>query len=222
MNSDKVLNVCFHGVGEPARDLEPGEDAYWVSTAAFHDILDELATWPRIRLSFDDGNTSDARIALPALLQRSLSADFFPVAGRIDKPGSLTADEIHELRRQGMQIGSHGMWHRSWRGLTPAEAEEELVAAREMIAEAAQAEVDSAACPLGAYDRTVLANLRRCGFRRVFTSDRRPARSEAWLQPRYSVRRADTPQTLRTRVLAGEALAARVRGTAAAAVKRWR
>jgi len=35
-----------------------------------------------VQLSFDDGNRSDVGIALPALLERELSATFFVVAGR--------------------------------------------------------------------------------------------------------------------------------------------
>ena len=29
---DDVLNICFHGIGTPQRQLQPGEDAYWVDT----------------------------------------------------------------------------------------------------------------------------------------------------------------------------------------------
>ena len=61
-----------------------------------------------------------------------------------------------------------------------------------MIAEAAGEPVTSAACPFGAYDRQVLAALRRHGYSQVFTSDRRRARLGDWLQPRYSIRRNDT------------------------------
>jgi len=27
-NSD-VVNICFHGIGAPRRELEPGKEAYW-------------------------------------------------------------------------------------------------------------------------------------------------------------------------------------------------
>jgi peptidoglycan/xylan/chitin deacetylase (PgdA/CDA1 family) len=217
-----VLNVCFHGVGRPQRELEPGEDRYWVSTGRFHDILDELASWPNVRISFDDGNASDTEIVLPALVERRLTADFFLLAGRVGQPGSVDADGVRALRRHGMTIGSHGMRHRTWRGMTGEQAVEEFVTARELLADLAGAPVTDAACPLGQYDRRVLGRLRRHGYRRVFTSDRRPARRDAWLQPRYSVRRDDTPESLRATVLAGPGLAARVRGAAVGAVKRWR
>ena len=82
MAGSDVLNVSFHGIGAPGRELEPGEDPYWVDTERFLRILDEIATWPSVRLSFDDGNASDLRVAAPALADRGLTAQFFPLAGR--------------------------------------------------------------------------------------------------------------------------------------------
>lgn len=222
MTGNRVLNVCFHGVGEPRRELEPGEERYWVSTGQFHDILDELLSWPAVRISFDDGNASDTAIALPALVERNMTADFFLLAGRIGQFGSVSAKGVRQLRQHGMAIGSHGMRHRSWRRLTGAEATEEFVTARKLLADMAEAPVNDAACPLGAYDRRVLASLRRQGYHRIFTSDRRPTRPDAWMQSRYSVRREDTPESLRATVLARPSLTGRVRGAAVGMVKRWR
>ena len=70
-----------------------------------------------------------------------------------------------------------------------------------MIADAIGHPVDEAAVPLGAYDRRLLAELRRLGYRKVHTSDRRLASDEAWLQPRFSVVSTDTAETLETELL---------------------
>jgi peptidoglycan/xylan/chitin deacetylase (PgdA/CDA1 family) len=102
-----------------------------------------------------------------------------------------------------MRIGSHGMWHRPWRGMDPATRDRELITAREQLAELTGGPIDLAACPLGSYDREVLAQLRRLGYHRVFTSDRRRARPHAWLQPRFSVRHQDTPESLRAEARPG-------------------
>jgi peptidoglycan/xylan/chitin deacetylase (PgdA/CDA1 family) len=222
MADKHVLNVLFHGIGTPQRELEPGEDEYWITEDAFHAILDEVASWPSVRISFDDSNSSDVEIGLPALLERSLRADFFILAGRLDGKGSLGPDEVRELLRQGMGIGSHGMHHVSWRGMDEQTTHRELVTARERLAEVIGGPVDTAACPLGRYDRKALSDLRRLGYRHVFTSDRRPANPGSWLQPRYSVRHGDTVESMRAQVLARPGLAARATGTAKAVVKRWR
>jgi peptidoglycan/xylan/chitin deacetylase (PgdA/CDA1 family) len=217
-----AVNVCFHGVGTAQREMEPGEDAYWVDTSRFLQILDEICTWPSVRISFDDANDSDARIALPALRERGLKAQFFLVAGRLGSPGSLATDDVRELVASDMTIGTHGMSHRPWPGMAQATRDAELVDARRLLEDAAGKPVMEAACPLGRYDRRLLADLRRLGYRRVYTSDRRATRADSWLQPRFSVRSGDTPESLRATVQARPGLARRAQQSAKAAAKRLR
>jgi peptidoglycan/xylan/chitin deacetylase (PgdA/CDA1 family) len=216
------VNILFHGVGAPARELEPGEDQYWITQDAFLAVLDEVATWPSVSLSFDDSNRSDVEIALPALLERGLTAEFFVLAGRLDQPGSLGADDLRSLVKNGMAVGNHGMWHHPWRGLTAEATRAELAEARDRIALVIGRPVTRAACPLGRYDRTTLTSLRRLGYTTVFTSDRRPARPGAWLQPRFSVYDSDTPESVRAAVRRSRRLPVRARNAAAGLVKRWR
>jgi peptidoglycan/xylan/chitin deacetylase (PgdA/CDA1 family) len=217
-----VLNICFHGIGSPQRELEAGEDAYWVDTDRFTRILDEIAAWPAVRISFDDANSSDVLVALPELLDRAMTAQFFLVAGRLGSPGCLGVGDVRELSAKGMGIGTHGMSHRPWTGMNPAVREAELVTARRLVEDAAGGPVTDAACPLGRYDRRLLADLRRLGYQRVYTSDRAAARPGSWLQPRFSVRREDTPQSLRAALLTQPGLAQRAWQHGTAAVKRMR
>jgi peptidoglycan/xylan/chitin deacetylase (PgdA/CDA1 family) len=218
----RQTNICFHGIGTPNRELEPGEGKYWVGTDQFDEILGYLAKTPNVQLSFDDGNESDAAIALPALAARGLRAAFFPVAARIGRTGSIDRDGLRALVRSGMDVGSHGMQHRSWRRLTDADLDEELVLARTLIAEASGVAVETAACPLGEYDRRVLARLRKLGYSRVFTSDRCAARPASWLQPRYSVTEDDSPETIRAAIEQRSGAAEAAVSFGKRVVKRWR
>ena len=120
------------------------------------------------------------------------NATFFVVAGRIDTPGSLSADGVRALVGSGMRIGAHGLAHRPWRSLDHDGLEAEMRAAH-TIAELARVPIREAACPFGSYDRRVLTMLRRHGFRRVYTVDGGHAKRDAWLQPRYTVQKDDTP-----------------------------
>lgn len=217
-----MINICFHGVGTPQRELEPGEDRYWIGVDLFHEVLDEIRTWPDVRISFDDGNTSDVEHGLPGLLERGLTADFFVLASRLESAGSLDEKAVRLLRENGMTIGTHGMWHRPWRGMDPETRRAELVTARERLAEVAGVPVDAAACPLGRYDRELIGHLRRLGYTRVYTSDRRPARAGTWLQPRYSLRRDDTVESLRAEALGGPGALRRMKLEAVGVVKRLR
>jgi len=219
-----VVQVCFHGIGRPGTGVPPADEGYFVPEDLFLATLDLIGATPAtpVQLSFDDGYASDVEIALPALARRSLSARFFPVAGYLGRPGYLDARGVRELADTAMIIGSHGMRHRSWRRLGPRERDEELVRARDVLQAAAGHPVESAACPFGAYDRRSLASLRAHGYAQVFTSDRRPARAGAWLQPRYSVRSTDTIESVRDSILRRSHWPQRARAAAAARVKAWR
>jgi len=197
MRPATFLNLCFHGIGVPGeRALEAQEDSFWVQADAFEEMLDVITRNPRVRITFDDGNASDAQIALPALLRRGLRASFFVIAGRCDEPGSLSRADVRELARRGMTVGCHGLRHRNWRRLDEDGIREEFVTARRLISEAAGEPVREASCPFGDYDRRVLHELRRQAFSRVYTIDGRPARPDAWLQSRYIVRSGDTPERI--------------------------
>lgn len=218
----RVVNVCFHGVGTPRRNLEPGEDVYWARRDTFLGVLDAVVGRHDVRLSFDDGNDSDTEIALPALQERGLTATFFVVAGRLDQPGSLSRDNVRHLHAAGMPIGNHGMWHRSWRGLDPACARDELVTAREALAEVIGVPVRDAALPLGRYDRHLLDRLKVLDYRTVQTSDRLWARSDQWLQPRFSIHSDDTAASVEHDVLRPLPVPRRARGALVGIVKRRR
>lgn len=191
-----MINLCFHGVGELEQEREPGERRYWVTHALFLSILDRLHKWPQVRLSFDDGNKSDILIALPALLERGIRADFFPLAGRLRDPQSVNGGDLRDIRNAGMTVGTHGWSHVPWRGLKGDQVQRELVDARHALAQASGGPIDTAALPLGRYDGRLLGQLREAGYDAVYTSDRMPARPGSWLQARYSVTRGDSIETI--------------------------
>lgn len=217
------LTLCFHGVGTPGRTLEPGEAPCWLPVEQFAEMLDEVTGAPDVSITFDDGNQSDLTVAAPLLRERGLTATFFVLAGRIGTPGSLSASEIRELVAQGMSIGTHGYGHRPWRRLDAATSRQELVEARERIADAAGRPVVDAACPFGAYDRRSLRALEGQDYRTVYTVDGGFPKPGAWLQTRRSIHVDDDPGTVRR--IVRESLSPRrfdpVR-TAKLFVKRWR
>lgn len=165
--------LIFHGIGPPARPLEDGEDRYWLTRDQFCAILDQIAAMgPKAPLvTFDDGNASDAQIALPELQRRDLSAIFFLLTARLDHPGSLTSQDVHTLAQSGQTIGLHGHAHRDWRKLDAGGRKQEYRTARTRLSELAGQTVDHAAAPFGLYDRTVIDDLSGEGFDTLYTSD---------------------------------------------------
>jgi peptidoglycan/xylan/chitin deacetylase (PgdA/CDA1 family) len=187
----RSINLTFHGIGEPERRLDPGEQALWIRHEQFLSLLDSVIDRDDIGITFDDGNASDVEHALPALRERGLSATFFVVSGRLGSPHFLDMAGVRALAGAGMEIGCHGMRHRPWRGLDRPALHEELVEARTLLEWATGRPVTRAACPFGSYDRRVLRTLRGCGYEQVYTSDRGTARCGDFLQARNSIGHGD-------------------------------
>jgi peptidoglycan/xylan/chitin deacetylase (PgdA/CDA1 family) len=220
MTPTVVHNVNFHGVAEPPRVLEAGEAMVWLAKDRFLQTLDALRLRRDVCISFDDGNRSDLEVALPALLERDLTATFFVLAGRLGDPQFLGAENVRELHAAGMAIGSHGLHHRDWRRVCDEELAAELSQSRRILEDVVGAPVTQAAIPFGSYDRRVLAQARRDGgYARVFTSDGGPARRDAWLQPRTTVGNDGVPTAALTQPPSARGNAAR---SLKRVVKRWR
>jgi peptidoglycan/xylan/chitin deacetylase (PgdA/CDA1 family) len=212
--------VTFHGLGEPPRALTAAERHIWLDTEQFLAELDALADRDDVRITFDDGNASDAQIALPALRERGLTATFFVLVGFLGEPGYLDRPGILELLDGGMDVGCHGMGHRDWRRLDDAELTVDIVEARHRLQEVAGREIRLASCPFGSYDRRVLARLRETrAYDHVFTSDGAVASPRAWLQPRSTLTRGRPGLASR---LPTEDRRQRVVQRAKMVVKRWR
>lgn len=202
----KRAYITFHGTGPAPRGLDAGEAAVWASEDLLCAVLDSLAGRPDIGITFDDGNRSDVDVAVPQLVARGLKATFFVCAGRLGDERYLGHADLTTLLRAGMGVGSHGMAHRSWRGLDDGELDVEVAEARRRLEEAAGVSVREAALPFGAYDRRALSRARRAGFHRVFTSDTGRASSTAWLVPRTTVNADDGPVALLRRADARSAV----------------
>jgi len=218
----RVINLTVHGIGDPPRELDPGEDRTWVTVDQFTQVLDAVAGRTDVRLTFDDGNASDVEIALPELVARGLTAEFFVLAGLLDEPGRLTRGDVRKLLDAGMRVGSHGWSHRDWRRIDAGQALEEMVEAPKVLAGLTGTAVNRVAVPFGSYDRRVLTRLRGVGTTVVYTSDGGPTRPDAWFQPRTSLHHQLDPQWT-SDVLAGQPGAKRtLRRAAAGLVKRNR
>jgi peptidoglycan/xylan/chitin deacetylase (PgdA/CDA1 family) len=217
-----VVNLTVHGVGPPPRPLDPDEHLTWVGVDQLDRVLDAAVGRPDVHITFDDGNASDVETALPRLLDRGLSAEFFVLAGLLGRPGRLDAGGVRELVRAGMSIGSHGWAHCDWRRLDADGATLEIAEANRVLGELVGRPVSTVAIPFGSYDRHVLHRLRRAGVTRAYTSDGGRANPDSWLQPRNSLRH-DLDAAWVARVLNGAApLPIRARRLAARTVKRIR
>lgn len=165
--------LMFHGVGTPAVEQEPGEDAYWIEWDRFDAIVAHCAALPpqADRFTFDDGNASDLEAAR-RMRAEGVDGSFFVLAGRLGKPGYLTAENLRELLDLGMEVGLHGRDHVDWRKTDDATLFSEIDLAAQELSEACGKPIDTMAIPYGAYDKRVWSYLERSQFKRIYTSDR--------------------------------------------------
>ncbi|WP_449394512.1 polysaccharide deacetylase family protein [Devosia riboflavina] len=221
-DSTELTIINFHGIDEPARDLEPGEAPFWLSRAQFCAALDRVAIHPnrrQIGITFDDSNKSDLTIAVPELLKRGLTARFFILTGRFGAEGSLDESDVRELFGAGMDIGSHGVAHRDFTRLAPDELREELSQSKMALEQLRHGTINAFSVPFGRYNAKVLTAIRTAGYRAIYTSDGGRSNPDHFLRPRRSLRNdmsmRDVDRVLTDRL----SLVRRLRRTASAAVK---
>ena len=197
----RELILNFHGIGTKPVTVSEAEAAVWWDEVPFLRVLDELASVAQefeypIAITFDDGNVSDATIALPALAKRGMKATFFVCAARIGQVHYVDAAAIADLLQAGMTIGSHGMNHVDWRLATERELDAEMADARLRIEDVCGRKIHDVAIPFGSYDRRVMSRLKRENWRHVYSSDGGFARVGAWFKPRQSLSKAWEQQAI--------------------------
>jgi peptidoglycan/xylan/chitin deacetylase (PgdA/CDA1 family) len=121
----------------------------------------------QIGITFDDGCKSDMGNA-EKLVKYGWSATFFVSTANIGSPGYLDADDLRELRRMGMVVGSHSHSHVRLTTLPLDEAQHNVQQSKTILAGILGSEVDRFAFPGGAYSPPVLRLIRDARFRYGF------------------------------------------------------
>jgi len=110
-------------------------------------------------LSFDDGYEDNYRVVLPMLEERGMKAVFYMVTNDIGQPGYLTWDNLFDMERRGMEIGSHTANHLPLTTLSPDKQREELRLSKLMLEWKGMKTIYSFSYPNGAYDDSIVAML---------------------------------------------------------------
>ncbi|WP_234347900.1 polysaccharide deacetylase family protein [Streptomyces specialis] len=127
-----------------------------------------------VGLTFDDGYRDFLDTAVPLLRGHGCTATVFVLPGRLhgsnvwdtDGPRKrlLNADGIRAAAEAGMEIGSHGLLHRSLPGLDAAELEREVAHSRDLLAEITGEPPQGFCYPYGAVDRRTADAVRDAGY----------------------------------------------------------
>lgn len=180
-----TVALMYHALSGPGSPDE-GQDAHYsVTPAQFAAQLTLLARrgggisardWlagnanGRTILTFDDGHLSNYTLAMPALLQAGIGADFFVNPGRVGTRGFADWAQLREMAERGLSIQSHGWDHRYFTELTAAELREDLARSRREIEDRVGQPVRLLAPPGGRMPARLADVARECGYTHVLSS----------------------------------------------------
>lgn len=100
-------------------------------------------------ITFDDGDVSNVEVALPMLLERGMTAEFFITSDFIGQAGMLSAEGVRALSAAGMGVGSHGRSHAFLEDVSPDELYAELHESRQALQGITGQAITSLALPGG-------------------------------------------------------------------------
>lgn len=139
-------------------------------------------------LTFDDGYENFYTHAFPVLARYRFPAVVYVLSGLVgqtarwyardgrEPPRLLARDQIRELRRAGIEIGSHGVAHVRLAEATPEEAREELTRSKAELEDLLGEEVRHFCYPYGSHNPAVVEAARAAGYATAVTNVRRAAR----------------------------------------------
>lgn len=170
-------------------------------TKSFRDLNQSREEKKHIICSFDDGYNSDLSIAAQKLLDQRSSATFFVVPKFVGKRGHLSWQDIRELDRLGMEIGSHSVSHLDLTKERKNAIYSELGNSKDMIAQKIGRDVTTFSFPFGRYNKSLVRIAYETGYKSVACSQHGVIRSQKrYPMPRNSINKytavADIPSMI--------------------------
>src|SRR5262249_53876406 len=116
-----------------------------------------------ICLSWDDGHPADRKVA--ALMQHyGLRGTFFVPCNNSEGRAVMTAEDLRALRRDGFEIGAHGLDHRRLTHLAPAAAHRQIIDGKARLEDMLGEAVPGFCYPGGRHDAAIRAAVAGSGF----------------------------------------------------------
>ena len=115
-------------------------------------------------LTFDDGHSDFATVAVPVLLREHFVATAFVVPGFLGSASYMTVSQVKAVSAAGMVIGAHTMHHLNLSKVPPQLASVEISASRSILEQMTGKPVLDFAYPYGGYDQAVVDLVQRAGF----------------------------------------------------------
>jgi len=118
-----------------------------------------------ISITFDDGLKNNFTCAYPILKKYNFPATIFVITNIIGTEGYVSWDDIKEMDKNNITIGSHTNLHLWLPDLNDEKLKEELVNSKEILEKNLGKKIDFLAYPLGAHDERVKKFARDAGYK---------------------------------------------------------
>ena len=132
--------------------------------------------WNReVALTFDDGFRDNYENAFPLLIEKKRPAALFVVVNWVGQDDYLNWQEIRELSRQGVLIGSHSLSHRWLPDIEDSrELEHEIASSKKKIEDKIGQGVKHFCYPVGGVSKRVTELVQKVGYRAAWVAGARP------------------------------------------------
>jgi peptidoglycan/xylan/chitin deacetylase (PgdA/CDA1 family) len=188
--------LMMHSICEPQK---PAESAYYISPTRFHRFMKHFgeagfrtatsAQWMErdfpsrsVLLTFDDAYDDLYTELFPLVIEHKYTPLIFVVVDHIGgwnawdqaqglRPRNLlSAGQLKEMQRYGVEFGSHTLTHPHLTGQGHRELVRELRDSKDRLEDLLGAEVRAFAYPYGAVDRRVRSYVAEAGYKLAFTT----------------------------------------------------
>jgi peptidoglycan/xylan/chitin deacetylase (PgdA/CDA1 family) len=159
------IALCYHDVLPTLPGSGGGPQHFTTSLTGFECMLDTirqqgligcslLEAWQdpsnkRVAITFDDGDKGQFVYAVPALVERGMTATFYITTEWVGRSGYVSWSDLHEMVAAGMSIQSHTRSHPFLSELSAAALVSELTDSKRTLEDKLGVEVREIAFPGG-------------------------------------------------------------------------
>jgi peptidoglycan/xylan/chitin deacetylase (PgdA/CDA1 family) len=153
-------------------DLLRSTGFHSISLGQLMDAVEHGVTLPEhpVVLTFDDGYSDFADVAVPELLAHGFTATDFVVSGFVGHSGYMSAEQVVAVHKLGMTIGAHTIHHANLAMTAPWLAQIEIAQSRRDLEQLIGAPVTDFAYPSGKFTSAVLELVAGAGYRDAVTT----------------------------------------------------
>jgi peptidoglycan/xylan/chitin deacetylase (PgdA/CDA1 family) len=121
-------------------------------------------------LTFDDGYDDAYQYAFPRLKEAGMTGTFFIVGNFMDQPDYLTWEQAAEMKKAGMEIGSHSLTHPDMSKMAASDQLNEANITADKIKEKLGERPEFFCYPLGRYSPATMDIVRQTGHLAALTT----------------------------------------------------